>query len=324
MAIIGTGGFSSAASLSTILHQTYDQSFLLAQEQNQVLDQYATVVREINSKAINIPKFSGYAPVSTSLAENDNMVGSGTITAAQEITITPLEFGNTTLVTKLLDLQTGGQGSRAIVQLMGQNMGRSMDTRALAQLYQSTNAFVAGNQAAAAVTVSNGTANIAYLNYAYNKLARHSIPKFDQDAYVMVAHDDVIADLRADATPGSFTDVTKYSMPDQILKGEVGMFRGFRIVRQNDSLITAGTTGTPGTLGNTVDIYNSVFLGYNGLGRAESLEPSLVFAGPFDPLGRLVNVGWYGVFDYSIVDQDAVWVGQSTSFYQGQGPVSLT
>jgi N4-gp56 family major capsid protein len=149
-------------------------------------------------------------------------------------------------------------------------------------------------------------ASDVFLNYFYNKLARASVPMID-GSYIMVAHDDVIADLREATGTGSWVDVSKYSTPETVLKNEVGMYKGFRVVRDNNASF-ADQTGA-----GTVDLYNSYFFGFNALGKATSQEGRMVATGPFDKLNRFVNLGWYEVSAYGIIDQDALWLGKSAS-----------
>ena len=42
------------------------------------------------------------------------------------------------------------------------------------------------------------------------------------------------------------------------------------------------------------------------LGLAQNKETQLTMTGPFDKLGRFINIGWVGVFDYSIIRTAAV------------------
>jgi hypothetical protein len=132
------------------------------------------------------------------------------------------------------------------------------------------------------------------------------VPKIN-GAYVMMAHDDVITDLRAATAVGSWNDVVKYSAPGEALSNEVGMYKGFKIVMNNRATF-ADQTGA-----GTVDLYNSYFLGANALGKATSRPGSIVLSGPFDKLNRFFNLGWYEVSQTAILDNTGLWVGQSAS-----------
>jgi len=73
--------------------------------------------------------------------------------------------------------------------------------------------------------------------------------------------------------------------------GVVGALEGFTLVE--DSNVTAGTVAC---------------FGKNALGKAIASSPSLRIVEGSDNLGRTVNVGWYGVLKYGVIDQNALRV----------------
>jgi len=264
----------------------YDQAYLVAVGQDNVMDQFVTHKRDVGAKSISLPRYARLDLATTPLSEVDDVVSDALADTA--VILTPLEYGKVVTKTNLASLQTGGTIDLAAAQLVGMNHGSTMDALAI-------NALDGSAFGDSIPGVATGT----FLNKFYNKLARASVPTID-GAYVMIAHDDVIADLRADTSAGSWVDVTKYATPETVLKNEVGMFKGFRVVRDNNATNAAG-------------VYNSYFVGFNALGKATSQDGRMVATGPFDKLNRFVNVGWYEVSKFGIVDQDALWVGQCTS-----------
>ena len=141
----------------------------------------------------------------------------------------------------------------------------------------------------------------------FNRLAGGNVDPLVAGDYILVAHDDVIHDLREGTTVGSWQDVLKYTQPGQILKNEVGMFKGFRVIRDNlSTILVDGGVGS-------VDVYSSYFLGFNALGKAVSADPQMRITGPFDKLGRFLNVGWFGCLKYLIIEQNALFVLRSSS-----------
>jgi N4-gp56 family major capsid protein len=281
----------------------YDQAYIVAVGQDNVMDQFVTRKTQIGAKSIQLPKYARLAAATTPLAETDDVVSVALSDAP--ILLTPAEYGNVVTKTNLASLQTGGTIDLAAAQIVGLNHGLTMDKLALLAADGSTNSYVIGGTAEGSVA-SNQVASDVFLNYFYNKLARASVPMID-GSYIMVAHDDVIADLREATGTGSWVDVSKYSTPETVLKNEVGMYKGFRVVRDNNASF-ADQTGA-----GTVDLYNSYFFGFNALGKATSQEGRMVATGPFDKLNRFVNLGWYEVSAYGIIDQDALWLGKSAS-----------
>lgn len=298
-----TTNLSGVTELDDSIILAFAQSYLIAQGQNNVMDQFATMKEEIGAKSITIPKYARLGLATTPLTETDDLVSAAL--ADTGITLTPAEYGNVVTTTKLANLQTGGKADLAAAQLVGINHGSTMDKLACLALDASSNGYVIGGTAEGSVTGSQVASDV-FLNYFYNKLARANIPMVN-GAYVMVAHDDVIADLREATGAGSWTDVTKYAAPGETLMNEVGMYKGFRVVRNNNATF-ADQTGA-----GTVDLYNSYFFGFNALGKATSQPGRMVATGPFDKLARFVNLGWYEVSQYKIIDTDAVWVGKCAS-----------
>ncbi|MDP4299923.1 N4-gp56 family major capsid protein [Leptothrix discophora] len=281
----------------------FDQAVWVEVGQNNVSDALITKKVQIGAKTINMPKWARSAVATTALTETDDITS--TAIADTKVTFTPLEYGNAYTITSLSSFQTGGLVDLAAAALIGENYASTMDALAIAALDASTNAYIIGGTAAGSVT-SGQVASDVFLNYFYNKLARKNVPSIN-GAYVMMTHDDVIVDLRAASGVGSWQDVVKYSAPGEALNNEVGMFKGFKVVRNNRSTF-ADQTGA-----GTVDLYNSYFLGRNALGKAISKQGEVVLTGPFDKLNRFYNIGWYEVSRTQILDQDALWVGQCAS-----------
>lgn len=272
--------------------------FIIAYQQNNVVDQFVEYSRQIGSKSISFPRFDMLAPTVTPLNEREDIAS--VALSESNVILTPKEYGNVITTTSLADIQSGGNVFRAATQLVARNMADSMNLLATRALEASTNVITADGGAEADLTAGKVITR-ELLNKIYNKLARANVPKHSAGYYVALLHEDVIADLRESATAGSWVDVSKYSNAISILTNEVGMLGGFRIVQNNSAKINVdGGAGA-------VDTYKSSFLGYNGLGKAESVIPEMRMTGPFDKLGRFVNVGWYSVTDYKIIEPTAVY-----------------
>jgi N4-gp56 family major capsid protein len=293
---------SDVVSLDNSLVLAFDQSFIIAAGQDNVMDQFVQYKKEIGGKSISLTKYARLSLATTPLTEKSDLVSEAMTDS--EILFTPVEYGNVVTTTALASLQSGGKVNLAAAENIGKNVGTTLDKLAILALDASTNVRIVGNTAEGSVTagqVISGTE----LNIMYNKLARMNIPTFN-GSYVLVAHDDVIADLRADTSLGSWVDVAKYSTPETVLKNEVGMYKGFRVVRDNNATFVDQTGA------GTVDIYNSYCFGNNALGRVDSLPPGMVIT-QTDKLNRFLNVGWKATLKFGIVDQDAIWTLRTSS-----------
>ena len=281
----------------------FEQAFITAAEQTNVMDAFASSRTDIGAVSIQFPKYAQLTAGISELTETED-VASEAISDSKVI-LTPKEYGNAITLTNLASLQSGGLIDLAAPTLVGTNMQTVKNKLAGLALDASTNVLTA-NGAAVADIAGTDVLSAGLLNKAYNKLARSSIATVG-GSYVLVAHDDVIADLRAATDVGSWVDVNKYAQPGTVLANEVGMFKGFRIVR-NNNVEYSDQSGA-----GTVDAYKGLFFGANALGKAESQPMGMRLTKASDALGRFANVGWYWVGKYGIVDTDAVWVGLTAS-----------
>lgn len=298
-----TTNMTGTTQLDDSLVTAFEQAVWIEVGQTNVTDALISKKVEINAKTINMPKYARVAAATTPLTETEDVTS--TALSDTKVTFTPAEYGNAFTITSLGSFQTGGLVDLAAASLIAENYAATMDQLAVNALDASTNTYVIGGTAPGSVA-ANQVASDVFLNYFYNKLARRNVPSIN-GAYVMMAHDDVIADLRAATAVGSWQDVVKYSAPGEALVNEVGMFKGFKVVRNNRATF-ADQTG-----GGTVDLYNSYFMGRNALGKAISKPGEIVLTGPFDKLNRFYNIGWYEVSKIQILDQDALWMGQCAS-----------
>lgn len=274
--------------------------FIIAYNQANVMDQFVEYDRDIDAKSIGFPRFALTAPATTPLNEREDVTSIAM--ADSEILLTPQEYGMAITPTRLVDLQTGGRALRAAVQLAGTNMAESTNIIATQALEASTNVMYGGSAANEGALAAGDTMDAALLGKIYNKMSRANVPVCPvSGTYIATMHDDVIHDLREGTAAGTWQDVNKYNNEIPVLNNEIGMYKGFRILRNNHQALNVDGGAT------TVDSYASSFLGYNGLGKAESAMPALTLTGPFDKLGRFINIGWYGVFSYNIIESEAVW-----------------
>lgn len=285
--------------------QAYDQAFLLAVGQENVMDQFVQWRQEIGAKSIDITKYPRLAVATTPLTEDEE--AGRTAMSDIQIQFLPKEYGLVVTRTQLASLQSGGKVDIAMATVVGENMGHTKNVLATRALEASTNLIRAAGRATDGDIAAGDVLTKTELAKLYNKLARASVPQLAGGYYGLSAHDDVIHDLREGAAAGDWVDVAKYQMGVDVLRNEVGIYKGFRIVRNNDAAITADA-GV-----GAVDLYTTSAFGARALGLAESLAPTIVFSGPFDALQRFANVGWKGCFEYKILDTESVWTLKSAS-----------
>jgi len=208
--------------------------------------------------------------------------------------------------TKLTNLQTGGKADLAAAAVVAMNMVETLNRLGCMALQASTNIRLANSAASEGAIVATDVIKDADLEYVHNRLFRANIPRFEGDLYVAIAHPDIIGDI---TKSDGWKDVSKYANALSILRNELGIYKGFRWIA------TAGLEPNEDAGAEGVDTYDTIFLGRNALGKAISLDPGLTITGPFDKLGRMMHIGWYGVLKYGIVDQNSLWQITSASSF---------
>ncbi len=281
-----------------------DKAFLIEAGDKIVVDQFVDYKKDINAKSIDITKYAKLAKATTPLTDGTDVTE--VAMSDTKVVFTPEEYGNVVTTTKLANLQSGGKADLGAARVVARNMVETLNALGGAAAAASANVRLANGAASEGAIVATDLIQASDLDYVHNRLHRKNIDKFDGELYVALAHPDVIDDVKQQT---GFTDVAKYADAMQLLRNEIGVYKGFRWVS------TAGMPVNTDAGNLTVDTYDTAFLGRNALGKAVSWVPELKITGPFDKLGRLVNVGWYGVLKYGIVDQDALWIITSASSF---------
>lgn len=296
--------------------------------------------------------------------------------------VTLLEKGNVTVSTeKIANLDTVGKVRESTVPtLVGQNMGESTDiyARTVFDTQVGTDYVTYVGQTAKASIASTNIMTAAQVRKARAKLENENVPVDPRwGSYIAIMHPSVIYDLRTETGDAAWIEVSKYADPSSALKGEVGMFDGFRFIQTTNTLHepdagaaaqTATTVDGAHAIGATtlavasatgivagdeitvtvdsvaytypvtavatndltigacynvdgnvyrtntaglvvaaaggeavkegVNVFTSYFIGHQALAYAYAVTPEMRVTGPFDKLGRLVNVGWYGLHAY--------------------------
>lgn len=294
---------SGTAQVDDSIMQEFAQQVLITNGEMGRADQFVSLREEIGSKSISMPVYDRLSVNTTPLNEREEIASKALSDSG--VTLTPAEYGDVITKTALSSIQTGGKVDLAAAQLVGINMAQTQNKLALLAADASSNYLFGGDATGLADLAAGDVMTGTLANKAYNKIARESVPGLPQvgGLRVAIAHEDVLSDIREES---GFEDLKKYEDVAGVVRNAVGVYKGFLWVE--DNLCTIEEDGTSG-----VDGYNTYFMGFNALGKATSLAPQLRVTGPFDKLARFVNIGWYGVFKYGIIQPEALYVAKTSS-----------
>ncbi len=238
-------------------------------------DGSVTLGGSINGLDNDFTIYTKLSPVTSALTDGTEVTP---VTMADaKVTITPHEYGNVIATTKLANTTTAGKADLASAKLIGINIVESPNAKGVAILEGATNSTAAATP---------GTLAKGDLRIAFTKLADAGILPFPDGNYRCRINPNQVADLKDD-----YIAMAQYTSLEKAVSGEVGMLEGFTLIM--DRAVTAATV---------------VCYGDNALGKSESAPTQPTIIDGTDNLGRIRNYGWYGIYEYGIVDQNAVQV----------------
>ena len=167
---------------------------------------------------------------------------------------------------------------------VGRNMGRIIDQVIQTEVMAGTNVIYGGAAANRAALGIGDILTSAKLARAFTKLDAGDAPTVGNAGYVAVMHPFVLGDLKSETATGGWIDVSKYALPDKILKGEVGSLYGVRIVQSSNVQTFVSTTTVYPTL-----VMGSGAYGITDFSSLETIYNKLGTGA--DPLNQVASVG---------------------------------
>lgn len=253
----------------------YEQGVIVsgANMSNIDTDGSVTLGGSINGATNEFLIYTKLSPVIVALVDGTEVTP---VTMADtKVTITPAEYGNVISTTRLASAATAGRADLGAAKLIGINIVESPNAKGVATLESATTSVAA---------LTPGTLSKLDLRARYTSLRAAGVLPFSDGNYRARIHPEQISDIKDD-----YNSLVMYTDGGAVLKGGVGALEGFTLIE--DRAVTPGTV---------------ICYGDNALGKSESVETGPVITDGTDNLGRIRNHGWYGVYEFGIVDQNAV------------------
>ncbi len=215
------------------------------------------------------------------------------------VTVTLAEYGNAVTTTAKLRGTSFLNVDADAANIIGYNMGNSIDKIVQGVLVGGTNVLYGGDATATAELAAGDTITASLIRKSVANLRSDSAPTMDGGVYVGFIHPDVSFDLREDT---AVTDIIQYQIRQDgsgVRMGSIGTFGGVDFIEtpRIDLVADAGASN--------VDQYNTVICGKQALAKAHSRgagfgeNPAVVFGPVTDSLRRFQTVGWYHLVGYN-------------------------
>ena len=240
----------------------------------------------------------------------------GTELKIDSITVTSKQYGlYTVLSDELLDMFDFASLPAVVNDLVMQNLARIIDRVVQDEvLDNATNRFYAATTSGwvraanrAALTAANKMFMLDTVTAA-TRLQGNFAPLINW-SYFCLINPAVYFSLQTETNIGSFIDVAKYSNPDKIYAGEVGMYWNVRFVR----------SAYIKTYQSAIKVYPTLFLWGQAYGAAQLqdiqvIEKALGSGGVEDPLNQRMSIGAKVHFASKILQQASIQVFESAGY----------
>ena len=206
--------------------------------------------------------YNDLSPVTSALSAETTDPDAVALSDVSTVSVSLAEYGNTSLVTRKLQLFSLSDVDPAVADIIAYNMADSLDKIAMETLRQGTNVLYAGTSShtSTATIAATDTIRAADVRKAVAKLRANKAVQREGSLYWCGIHPEVSHDLRAETGVGGWNDMHKYAETGSgnFWPGTIGTFEGayfvetprmYRGIDGADQSTFTTTTTTAGTSG---------------------------------------------------------------------------
>jgi len=249
-------------------------------------------------KTIQWNRYSPLSAATTPLTEGSNP--SEVDLTASQVTAALSEYGNVIKISKLLKLTSVDKDATEKVEVLGRNMGETIDTLDREALYAGATAQLAGGKSALTAIAASDTMSATEVRKAVRTLQINKAMKYPDGYFIGKIGPYTEFDLKGDTT---WVNSAVYSDVKKLYNGEIGTLYGVRFVNVTNQK----------TESSTVTVYSNFIHGNNAFAKYDLSGdvPKLYIKVPDEtdtsnPTDRYSTIGWAGAYVAKVLISD--WV----------------
>jgi N4-gp56 family major capsid protein len=280
----------TTSTLSNEVQVYYEAKFLERAKHSLVHEEGAQKrTQKANSgKTIRFTRYTPLSTVTTPLTEGSNPAEASITEANVDATLA--EYGNVVKVSKLLSTVSIDREGAEKTELLGQNMGETLDELTRNELYSGATVQLAAGKSALSSIAASDTLSAAEVRKAVRTLKKNKAMRYPDGFFLAKISPDTSYDLMGDNV---WVNSKTYSDVKALYAGEVGELHGARFLESTN----------PKTESSTVTVYSNFFHGANAFGcfDLEKDPPQLYVKIPgaqdtSNPTDRYSTIGWAGSY----------------------------
>lgn len=251
-----------AAQLTSGLTQemsTYYEKVFLARAEYEYIHKEGAQMRtqpKNEGKTVNFTRHTPLAVVTTALTEGTNPAEVDL--TASTVSATLVEYGTTVKISRFLSLTSIDANNKEKIEVIGQNMGETLDQVVRNELFTGATVQLAGQKAALTDISASNTLSAAEIRRAVRTLKNNKARKYQgRGSYICKTGPFPAFDLMGDTT---WVNASTYDNgAEAIYKGEIGLLYGTRFLE----------TPNQRTEASTVTVYSNFVHGSDAFGTID-------------------------------------------------------
>lgn len=301
-ALTGTGDL---AGLVKVAYDRYVEFALRSQPMMRDLVTKRPVQQAMPGSSVVFSLYNDLAANTTPLSEKVDP-DAVAVSDVNTVSVTLQEHGNVVLHTRLLGETSFSDVDPAVANLIAYNLADSIDKLVTATAITGTQVEYSGNATSTATVDAADTLSGADIRKVVAKLrAANAVPK-SGSLYAAYVHPEAAFDLRAETGAQAFEDINKYTGPEGIKNGVVGVLGGAYFVETPRAYVANdGATSAA--------VYRTIVTGDQSIAEAVAVEPNVVLGNVTDKLMRHRPIGWYALLGHAVYRDEALYRIESGS-----------
>jgi N4-gp56 family major capsid protein len=295
----------------------YEKVFLARAEYEYIFNQGAQMRTQPanEGKTVVFTRHTPLAVATTALTEGTNPAEVA-LTAAN-VSATLSEFGTTVKISRFLSLTSIDANNKEKIEVVGQNMGETLDTVTRNELFTGATVQLAGGKAALTDVAITDVMSVAEIRKAVRTLKKNKARRYQSNygSWLAKLGPDTSYDLTLDST---FLSADIYdNSAEKLYNGELGRILGARIIESPNQYesINAGAS--------SADVFSNFIHGADAFGCIDLVgdKPQLYIIphtkpDSGNPAGRFSLVSWAA--SYTCKTLNANWIINIKSGATGQ------
>lgn len=293
----------TTSGLSAEMNTYYQKVFLARAEYEYIFNQGAQM-RDMpanEGKATNFTRHTPLATATTALTEGVNPTESAL--TATTVSAQLSEYGNTVRISRFLSLTSIDPNNKEKIEVVGQNMGETLDELTRNELFTGATVQYAGAKAALTAVAASDVLTVAELRKAVRTLKKNKARRYQDPIAPWLGKlgPDTSFDLTSDST---FINADIYdNNAEKLYNGELGKILGVRLVESPNQKSEA----------STATVYSNFIHGSDAFGCIDLIgdKPQLYIIphtqiDSGNPAGRFSMISWAA--SYVCKTLNATWL----------------